>query len=116
VDHKTNRTLISLLIPPLAVCWYGCARCCAAPIGVFWLAGIGGIVYGLLGGPAGLSSISWTTLMLGIGLWFLAFVWAVTVIQNIDDPKCAKKRNALCKIVGGSQEEANPLEDVKKYY
>ncbi len=117
MNRKTKRTLISLLIPPLAVCWYGCSRCCAAPIGVFWLTGMGGIVYGLLGGPAGLPTISWTTVLLGIGLWGLAFIWAATVMQNTDDPKCTKKPSPLCKVVGGNDhDDANPLEDVKKYY
>ena len=51
-----QRTTLSILIPPLAVCRYGCAGCCAAPIGVFWLAGITSIVYGYLGGPAGLET------------------------------------------------------------
>ena len=117
MNHKIKRILISFLFPPLAACWYGCARGCAVPIGVFWLAGIGGIVYGLSGGPAALSSISWTTVLLGLGLWTLAFIWAMTVIQNTSDPMCAKKTSPLCKMVrGNDQNDVNPLEDVKKYY
>ena len=80
-----RRTTLSILIPPLAVCRYGCAGCCAAPIGVFWLAGIVAIVYGFLGGPASLDTISWTTLLLGVGLWIIATVWAIMAIRGVKD-------------------------------
>ena len=69
-----QRTTLSILIPPLAVCRYGCAGCCAAPIGVFWLAGITSIIYGYYGGPAALETVSWTTVLLGVGLWAIASV------------------------------------------
>ena len=111
-----KRVLLAFLVPPFAVCRFGCARCCAAPIAVFWISGIGAIIYGLLGGPASLATISWTTVLLGFGLWGLAAIWALTVIKTIDDPKCKQKRPSLCSAFSSSANDSNPLDDVKKFY
>lgn len=114
-----SRTGLSILIPPLAVCRYGCAGCCAAPIAVFWLAGITGIVYGFLGGPAALETTSWTTVLLGIALWCIATVWARTAIRGVDadlsDPRCEQKRSPLCRIVKPGDDDKNPLDEIKKF-
>lgn len=109
------RQILTVLAPPLAVCRYGCARCCAAPISVFWLSGISAIVYGFLGGPANLATVSWTTVLLGIALWVIASVWAGTVIRTVDDPSCGKNQSPLCQIIG-PQNDDNPLDNVKKFY
>lgn len=111
-----KRVALTLLTPPLAVCRFGCARCCAAPIAVFWLSGIGAIIYGLLGGPANLTTISWTTVLLGIGLWAVAAIWAFMVIKTIDDPKCQQPRPPLCAAFNQNNTDSSPLDDVKKYY
>ncbi len=111
-----KRIFLTLLAPPLAVCRFGCARCCAAPIAVFWLSGIGAIVYGVLGGPANLATTSWTTVLLGVGMWVLAAIWALTVIKTIDDPNCKPNRPSLCAAFGSHSTDSNPLDDVKKYY
>ncbi|MBI3561879.1 MAG: hypothetical protein HY080_09210 [Gammaproteobacteria bacterium] len=110
------RPLLTLLAPPLAVCLYGCARCCAAPIGVFWLSGIGAMIYGALGGPASLATTSWVTVLLGIGLWVLASVWAMTVIKNTTDPQCEQTRSPLCQVVNTADIHSNPLDEVKRFY
>lgn len=52
-----------------AVCHYGCARRCAAPIGAFWLTGIVGLVYGGLGGPLNNGSVAWWVVGIGVLLW-----------------------------------------------
>jgi len=115
-----RRKLTAALAPPLAVCQYGCAGCCAAPIGVFWITGIVSIIYGFLGGPAGLDSISWTTVMLGLALWGIAAVWAETTIRSVEedqaDPNCkAKSSSSLCRIVRPGLDESNPLDEIKKF-
>ncbi|MEJ2360291.1 MAG: hypothetical protein P8Z75_02505 [Gammaproteobacteria bacterium] len=110
-----QRTTLSILIPPLAVCRYGCAGCCAAPIGVFWLAGIVSIIYGYLGGPAGLETISWTTVALGLGLWIIASVWAMMAIRGVKDDECQRKRSTVCRMVSPAADERDPLEDIKKF-
>jgi len=113
-----KRKLMAALAPPLAVCQYGCAGCCAAPIGVFWVTGIIGIIYGFMGGPTGLEQISWTTSLLGLGLWIIAAVWAETTIRGVEadqeDPNCKTKNSSICRIVKPALDEADPLDEVKK--
>jgi hypothetical protein len=110
-----QRTTLAILVPPLAVCRYGCAGCCAAPIGVFWLAGISSIIYGYRGGPAGLDTISWTTVLLGVGLWLIASVWAIMAIRGVKDDECQRKRSSVCRMVAPGQHDSNPLDDIKKF-
>lgn len=110
-----QRTTLSILIPPLAVCRYGCAGCCAAPIGVFWLAGIVSLIYGYLGGPADLETISWTTVLLGVALWAIASVWARMAIRGVQDDECKRKRSTLCRVVTPGTDDHDPLDDVKKF-
>lgn len=110
-----QRTTLSVLIPPLAVCRYGCAGCCAAPIGVFWLAGIVSLIYGYFGGPTGLETVSWTTVMLGLGLWVIASVWAFMAIRGVKDDECKRKRSTLCRMVNSGSDDHDPLDDIKKF-
>lgn len=111
---------MAALTPPLAVCRYGCAGCCAAPIGVFWITGIIGMIYGFMGGPANLEQISWTTVLLGLGLWVISAVWAENTIKGVEadqqDPNCKnKKANSFCRIVKPRLDESDPLDEVKKF-
>lgn len=114
-----KRKTLAILTPPLAVCQYGCASCCAAPIGVFWVTGIIGIAYGYLGGPAGLDTISWVTMGLGAALWAIAAVWAENTIQGVEadreDPKCKSTSSTVCRIVRPQIDESDPLDEVKKF-
>jgi len=114
-----SRHLLAVLIPPLAICRYGCAGCCAAPIAVFWIAGIIGVIYGFLGGPADLDHISWPTVLLGTGLWSIAVLWTLTVLRSVADdqadPRCQQKRSSLCTIVTPSDQSGNPLDEIKKF-
>jgi len=110
-----QRTTLSILIPPLAVCRYGCAGCCAAPIGVFWLAGITSIIYGYFGGPASLPTVSWTTVLLGIGLWVIASVWARTAIRGVKADECKQKRSTVCRVVNPNSDDTDPLDEIKKF-
>ena len=115
-----KRKLMATLVPPLAVCRYGCASCCAAPIGVFWVTGIVGIVYGLLGGPAELDHISWPTLSLGIALWLIAAVWAENTIRGVEadqtDPACSDHTSSFCRVVRPKLDESDPLDETKKFH
>jgi len=109
-----QRTTLAILVPPLAVCRYGCAGCCAAPIGVFWIAGIVSIVYGYFGGPAGLEGVSWATVLLGLGLWLIASVWAGMAIRGVKDDECKRKRSNVCRMVSPDQ-DSDPMDDIKKF-
>jgi len=72
-----KRAGLTLVTPPFAARKFGCAGCCAAPIGVFWITGIVGIVYGIVGGPTNLMGPSWNTIALGLALWGIAAVGSV---------------------------------------
>jgi hypothetical protein len=112
-----NRIVLAFLTPPLAVCRYGCAGCCAAPITVVWIAGIISIIYGFMGGPAQLESISWGTLGLGVAMWLLAAIWAGTVIRGVDadkaDPRCSTNRSTVCRMVSAEDDDHDPMSDIK---
>jgi len=109
-----KRALLTLLTPPFAACKFGCAGCCAAPIGVFWITGIVSIIYGLIGGPTNLLGPSWNTVLLGIALWGIAAVWAAITIQSADDDRCAGRQNTLCHKILPGDDEADPFDEVRK--
>jgi hypothetical protein len=109
-----NRTMLAFLVPPFAVCRYGCAGCCAAPIGVFWLTGIVALIYGYYGGPLELAGPSWGTIGLGVALWLIAAVWAALTIRAVDEDKCRRKTSPLCGKIKPQPDERDPLDQVRK--
>lgn len=113
-----NRKLLAILAPPVAVCRYGCAGCCAAPIGVFWITGIVSLVYAFFGGPTGVDGISWGTLGLGFVLWSIAAVWSANVISGVDneDKNCEVQNTSFCNLVKSSLDDSDPLDEVKKFH
>ena len=116
----TKRNVLALIVPPLAVCRYGCAGCCAAPITVFWLTGIVGVIYGFMGGPAELPGISWTTVGLGFVLWGIAVAWALTTLQSVEsdesDPQCDTNASTFCRVVRTPPDEPDPFDEVQKFH
>ncbi len=109
-----NRMLFAVICPPLAVCRYGCAGCCAAPIAVFWLTAIVGMLYGYTGGPLGLDGISWYTFGLGIILWVIASVWAMVTLYGVDTNSCEnKKTSSFCDPLR-RLDESDPLDEIRK--
>lgn len=109
-----KRYLLALVVPPLAVCRYGCAGCCAAPIGVFWITGIVSLIYGLRGGPLGLEGVSWGTIGLGALLWAIAVVWAILTVKAVDDDKCKRRSSNLCSKVLPRNDESDPLDEARR--
>ena len=109
-----RRTLLTLLTPPFAVCRYGCAGCCAAPIAVFWITGIVAIIYGFVGGPTNLLGPSLNTIALGVALWGIAFVWAMITIRGADDDRCRDRDSTLCHQILPTDEEPDPFDEVRK--
>jgi hypothetical protein len=108
------KPILAVLVPPVAACRYGCAGCCAAPIGVFWIAGIVSLVYGYNGGPLGLDTVSWSTLGLGAALWGIAVIWTLITLHNTDDDRCQKKTSTLCSKIVPRLNESDPLDEVRK--
>lgn len=109
-----RRALLTVLTPPLAVCRFGCASCCAAPIAVFWITGMVGITYGFIGGPTNLMGPSWNTILLGLALWLIASVWAAVAIRGANDDRCTERRSTLCRRVLDSEDESDPFDEVRK--
>ena len=115
-----TRVTLSLLAPPLAVARYGCASCCAAPIGVFWIAGIASLVYGGLGGPLRSGSVAWSVVGLGVVLWIAASAWALLTVQGVSD-RHEQERRARRNTRGVESEppagpdESDPLEEVRRF-
>ena len=109
-----KRAVLTLLTPPFAVCKFGCAGCCAAPIAVFWITGIVAIIYGSVGGPTNLMAPSWNTILLGVALWGIAAVWAAVAIRGADDARCGERDSALCRPMLSRDDEADPFDEVRK--
>jgi len=109
-----KRAVLILVTPPFAVCKYGCAGCCAAPISVFWITGIVGIIYGVVGGPTNLMGPSWNTIALGLALWGIAAVWAAITIRSADEDKCKGVNNPLCDRILSETDESDPFDEVRK--
>lgn len=114
-----KRSVLALLAPPVAVCRYGCAGCCAAPIAVFWITGIVSLIYAFFGGPVAAQGVSLGTLALGAALWGIAAIWAETVIKSVEDdasdPECETRSSTVCRMVPPRVDESDPMEDVKKF-
>ena len=114
-----KRQSLALITPPVAVCRYGCAGCCAAPIGVFWIAGMVSIIYAFFGGPAGDEGFSSGTFILGAILWAIAATWANLTIRGIEkdesDPKCDSTESSFCRMVKPRIDDSDPLDEVKKF-
>ncbi|HHJ14737.1 MAG TPA: hypothetical protein ENJ79_10260 [Gammaproteobacteria bacterium] len=109
-----KRALLILLLPPYAACRFGCAGCCAAPIGVFWLASLTSVGYGLMGGPTNLMGPSLNTLLLGLVMWGISVVWAAITVRSANEERCANRgRKSLCNnILPG--DESDPFDEVRK--
>lgn len=107
-----RRAVLTLLAPTVAVCKFGCASCCAAPITVFWLAGIVSIVFGLLGGPVGLTGISWTTVALGLTLWGIAALWTAFAIRGTGEALCEQPDSPVCQAINSESGESDSLNEI----
>ena len=111
-----KRRFLALIVPPVAVCKFGCAGCCAAPIGVFWIAGLVSLVYAFFGGPAEVEGFSSGTFFLGVILWGIATTWAELTINGIDaDDHCDQQNSSLCRIVKPKFDDRDPLDEINKF-
>ncbi len=109
-----KKFVTAALIPPIGACRYGCGTKCAPPISVFWLFGVIGVVFGLLGGPAGGPGISWGTVLLGLAMWAIAAVWTILTIQGVDQDRCHGMWSPKDHQVKPDAKEIDPFEEIKK--
>lgn len=107
--------LLALFAPPVAVAVNCRAWGCTAPISVFWITGIVGIAYGLVGGPTVGTQINLYVVILGLILWAISSVWAIlTIVGN--------QRAKMGQEVDGSGpahhhpdvDESDPMDQVRK--
>jgi hypothetical protein len=109
-----NKTLTSVIIPPMGACRYGCGTSCAAPISVFWLAGVVAIIYSLFGGPAGAEGVDFYTLVLGVVMWFIASIWTLLTMSGIEEDRCQGIFSPLNNKVSPTIDETDPMDEVRK--
>ncbi len=112
-----QRRMLAFIAPPVAVCRYGCAGCCAAPIGVFWLAGLTSLIYAFYGGPTSSSEFSGGTFLLGVILWGIATTWAeLTINSSLSTDECDQQASSMCRIVKPKIDDSDPLDEIKKFH
>jgi hypothetical protein len=108
-----NRTLLALLAPPAAVARFGCATCTAAPIGVFWLAGLISIGYGIAGGaPEALLSAGGLT-GVGVLLWLIAAAWARLVIRGVESDLRQQENSTRVSQVPPKPDDPDPFSQIR---
>jgi hypothetical protein len=107
--------LMTLFLPPFAVCRYGCAGCCAAPIAVFWIAAVVALLFAPAGGLAGLTETSWEMVGLGLSLWIVATAWTAITTRGVGKDGCTDGTTAFCRTIQpDSDEKTDPLEEMRK--
>jgi len=111
-----DRKLIALLAPPLAVIKHGCASYTAAPIAVFWLAGLVSIAYGLVGGVLDLPGKSWVEILLGIVLWGISAAWTRLVMGGVSEDLQQSQNSPLQRRVAPHTEEPDPFNEVRNVH
>ena len=109
-----NKTVTSVIVPPVGACRYGCGTSCAAPISVFWLAGVVAMIYSLFGGPANVDGIDFYTLGLGAALWLIASVWTLLTMTGVEEDRCKGIFSPLNSKVQPKQDESDPFDEVRK--
>lgn len=111
-----KRETLAIVAPPVAVWHYGSAEATAAPIGVFWLAGIVSIFYALTGGTLGDLPVTRGVLLgLGVVLWAIAAAWTYLVIEAVEsDAYHDPVVSPMDHTVEPSLDEPDPMQEVRK--
>ncbi len=109
------RNISSILVPPMAVCRYGCAGCCAAPIATVWIAGLVLLGFHFFGGPHQNELVDIGSLFFGIAAIGTSIMWARLTLAQVDRDGCSdsKKKSPLCQIIPHAYDN-DPLEDVER--
>lgn len=108
-----KRTLLALIAPPAAVARHGCAACTAAPIGVFWLASLAGIGYGIAGGTLGNLLGSGGLVAASAVLWVIATAWARLVMQGVENDLLQQQDSTRVRLVTPQTDEPDPFSQLR---
>ncbi len=108
-----KRTLLALVAPPAAVARHGCATCTAAPIGVFWLASLAGIGYGIAGGTLGNLLGSGGLVLASILLWLIATAWARLVMRAVESDQLQRKDSTRKHQVTPHPDDPDPFSQLR---
>ncbi len=98
---------LAVLMPPVAVARYRCACRCAAPIGVFWIGGLGALATGVLGGLGFVAA-------LGLAMTGLAILWAVLTVRGASPNGCAELTSRGVSHPLPWEQEPDPLAMVRE--
>ncbi len=110
------RHILGITIPPLAICRYGCASCCALPITVFWVGGLAALGYHFFHAPVEASWMYNGSLLLGIGMIVLSIIWTEMTITRVIREGCdedTSQKSKICHVIAPGQ-ESDPFEEVRK--
>ena len=114
-----HRYLLGLLLPPVAICRYGCAGCCALPISVFWIGGITALTYFLFHAAPEHTWLHQGSLILGVAMIAISVVWTLLTLNRVIRDGCEQSESKNKKFCGGtttrySEYEEDPLEEVQR--
>lgn len=106
-----KKIILTMLVPPVAIVRYGVsAPRTAAPVAVFWIAGLAVIAIGLQGGlgPA------WFLVGLGVFMWVLAALWAELVIKGVEHDLHHDPDSTLDHKIEPTPDEPDPFKELSK--
>ena len=114
-----HRHILGVAIPPIAICRYGCAGCCALPITIFWVGGVAALIYFFFYAQPEHSWLYNGSLLLGLGMIALSIVWTEMTITRVIRTGCNKPKSTKKSFCGGlaggiEEEEIDPLEEVRR--
>lgn len=110
-----KKTIIALLIPPVAIARYGIsATWTAAPIAVFWMASLVGIAVGMGGGPLSQQGPAWPIVGLGVFMWAVAAMWAELVITGVEHDLHHDPDSTLDHKIVPQPDEPDPFKELSK--
>ena len=114
-----HRHILGAAIPPIAICRYGCAGCCALPITIFWVGGVAALIYFFFYAQPEHSWLYNGSLLLGLGMIALSIVWTEMTITRVIRDGCDKSESTKKRLCGGvagtiEDEEIDPLEEVRR--
>ena len=110
-----NRILLALVAPPAAVARFGCATCTAAPIGVFWLAGLVSIGYGVAGGAPNALLSAGGLIVVGVLLWLIATAWARLVIRGVESDLRQQEDSTRASQVPPKPDDPDPFSQIRSH-